>query len=103
MTNSIVNAEALGNTCRVLLTGGEYRPHRWDLAEYLSQQNIKSAHFNKSFSGVDGIDLVDDLMALDMDTANMDHLMISQSNNVFILIDHSKFREKSFIVFETNI
>lgn len=100
MTNSLANAEALSDTTRVLLTGGEFRPKRRDLAGYLSEQNIRSAHFNKCFAGVDGIDLVDGLMALDMDTANMDQTVTAQSDETFILTDHTKFRNQSFIIYE---
>lgn len=100
MTNSLSNAETLGSVTRVMLTGGEFRPHRRDLAGFISEKNIRSAHFSKSFIGVDGMDLVDGLMALDIDTANMDHLVAEQSEKSYILADHTKFEKQSFVVFQ---
>ncbi len=100
MTNSICNAEVLGEHNEVILTGGVYRPQRRDVAGYASEATIRGAHFNKSFIGVDGIELTDGLMALDNDTGNMDRLVTSRSDLVYILADSSKFRTKSFISYE---
>lgn len=100
MTNSIRAAEILGDLTDVLLTGGTYRPYRRDVAGYASEATIRGARFNKSFLGVDGVVLSDGLMALDNDTANMDRLVTSRSDSVFILADSSKFHTKSFISYE---
>ena len=100
MTNSLVNAEILSGATRVLLTGGEFRPKRRDVAGYISEQNLMSTHFNKCFMGVDGIDLNDGIMALDMDTANMDNIASQKSEHTYILADHHKFKKQSFVVFE---
>ena len=100
MTNSLVNAEALSTTTRVILTGGEFRPKRRDLAGYIGEQTLMSTHFNKCFMGVDGIDLNDGIMALDMDTATMDKIATEKSTHTFILADHQKFQKQSFVVYE---
>lgn len=100
MTNSIRTAELLGNLTEVILTGGSYRPHRRDVAGFASEATIRGAHFNKAFVGVDGIVLSDGLMALDNDTANMDRLVTSRSDSVYILADSSKFQTKFFISYE---
>lgn len=100
MTNSMVNAEVLSGTARVLLTGGEYRPERRDVAGYISEQTLMSSHFNKCFMGIDGIDLHDGVMAMDLDTANMDNIASEKSEHTFILADHKKFKRQSFVVFE---
>lgn len=100
MTNSMVNAEVLSGTARVLLTGGEYRPERRDVAGYISEQTLMSSHFNKCFMGIDGIDLDDGVMAMDLDTANMDNIASEKSEHTFILADHKKFKKQSFVVFE---
>lgn len=100
MTNSICNAEVMGELNDVILTGGVYRPKRRDVAGYTSEATIRGAHFNKSFIGVDGIELTDGLMALDSDTGNMDRLVTSRSDLVYILADSSKFKTKSFISYE---
>ncbi len=100
MTNSICNAEILGDINNVILTGGIYRPKRRDVAGYTSEATIRGAHFNKSFIGVDGIELSDGLMALDQDTGNMDRLVTSRSETAYILADSGKFCAKPFISYE---
>jgi DeoR/GlpR family transcriptional regulator of sugar metabolism len=100
VTNSLVNAEALSTTTRVILTGGEFRPKRRDLAGYVGEQTLMSTHFNKCFMGVDGIDLNGGIMTLDMDTATMDKIASEKSEHTFILADHHKFHKQSFVVFE---
>lgn len=100
MTNSICNAEILGDMVNVILTGGIYRPKRRDVAGYTSEATIRGAHFNKCFIGVDGIELSDGLMALDQDTGNMDRLVTSRSETAYILADSGKFCAKPFISYE---
>lgn len=99
MTNSLANAEALSGITRVVLTGGEFRPRRRDVAGYISEQNLMSMHFNKCFMGVDGIDIDNGIMAMDMDTANLDKIASEKSEHTFVLADHHKFSNQSFVVF----
>ena len=100
LTSSIACAELLAPHCSVMLTGGKVRPERRDVAGYLSEQMVRSARFDKSFIGVDGIDLSDGLMAFDMDTANLDRLVIDQSDKAYILADSSKFHKTYFTAYE---
>lgn len=100
LTNSIACAELLSHHCSVTLTGGKLRPERRDVAGFLSEQMVRNARFDKCFMGVDGIDLHEGLMAFDMDTANLDRMVASQSDTVYILADSSKFCQTYFTAYE---
>lgn len=100
LTNSIVCAEMLAPHCQVMLTGGKIRLARRDVAGYLSEQMVRSSRFDKCFIGVDGIDLHDGLMAFDLDTSNLDRLVMEQSDDAYVLADHSKFHRTYFTAYE---
>ncbi|WP_282923608.1 DeoR/GlpR family DNA-binding transcription regulator [Mediterraneibacter massiliensis] len=100
MTNSIANAEILSSASNVILTGGEYRPARRDTAGIAGEKAIANARFSKAFIGLDAIDIRDGLMAWDIDTARIDHLAIKHSNHVYLLVDSSKFSQKTFVNYE---
>ena len=100
MTNSIANAEVLSPCVKVVLTGGEYRCERKDTIGLIGEKAISGAKFSKVFMGLDAIDISDGLMTWDIDTARIDYLAINNSSKVFLLIDSSKFINKSFINYE---
>lgn len=98
-TNSIVNAEILSKATKVLFIGGDYRPHRRDVAGSLSERIIRGARFSKCFLGVDAIDVDVGLMVFDIETGNLDELASARSDFQYILADSHKFRDKSFITY----
>lgn len=100
MTNSIANVEFLSKVTRVVLTGGEYRPERFDVAGNLTEKNIARSRFDKAFVGVDGIDIEDGLMALDIDTASSDRMVAKRAQVVYVLADSQKFLKKAFISYQ---
>lgn len=99
LTNSISSAELLARHCTVMLTGGKLRVERRDMAGFMSEQTIRNAHFDKCFIGVDGIDLNEGLVALDLDTANLDRMVAEQSDVAYILADSSKFNKTHFMTY----
>ena len=99
LTNSIASAELLAGDCTVMLTGGRLRAERRDMAGYLSEQMVRNAHFDKCFIGVDGISMNEGLVALDMETANLDRMVVDQSDAAFILADSSKFNRPCFVTY----
>ena len=100
LTNSVACAEMLAAHCTVILTGGKLRLERRDMAGFISEQMVRNARFDKCFVGVDGIDLHEGLMALDLDTANLDRIAVDQSDAAYILADSSKFRRTYFTAYE---
>jgi len=99
LTNSIASAELLAGYCTVMLTGGRLRAERRDMAGYLSEQMVRNAHFDKCFIGVDGINIHEGLVALDMDTANLDRMVVEQSDAAYILADSSKFHKTCSVTY----
>jgi DeoR/GlpR family transcriptional regulator of sugar metabolism len=97
MTNTFATAEILSEDARVIVTGGNYRTMQRDLAGIICEKTLQKSHFNRSFVGVDGIDIAEGLMTFDIDTARVDQLVIANSDHNYILTDHSKFRRSSFI------
>jgi DeoR/GlpR family transcriptional regulator of sugar metabolism len=97
MTNSFNNADILAKDARVIVTGGNYRIMQRDLAGIICEKTIHNSHFNKSFVGVDGIDINGGLMTFDIDTARIDQMVIANSDHNYILTDHTKFKRSSFI------
>jgi DeoR family transcriptional regulator, fructose operon transcriptional repressor len=98
-TNSIINAEILSPYTKVLLIGGEYNPHRRDVAGFFSEKMITGIHFNKCFLGIDAIDVEAGLMAFDVETASLDYLVSMHSDKKIILADSQKFMRKSYITY----
>jgi DeoR/GlpR family transcriptional regulator of sugar metabolism len=97
MTNAFNNADILAGYARVIVTGGNYRTMQRDLAGIICEKTIQKSRFNKSFVGVDGIDIEGGLMTFDIDTARIDQLVIANSDHNYILTDHTKFKRSSFI------
>jgi DeoR/GlpR family transcriptional regulator of sugar metabolism len=97
MTNSFDNAAILAPEVRVIVTGGDYRVARRDLAGLICEKTIQKSHFNRAFVGVDGIDIEGGLMTFDIDTARSDQLVVANSDEAYILTDHTKFKRTSFI------
>jgi len=98
-TTSVINAEILSPYNKVLLIGGEYRPHRRDVAGYFSEKMISGIHFDKCFLGIDAIDVEAGLMAFDIETASLDDLVSTHSDTKFILADSQKFKRRSYITY----
>ncbi len=96
-TNSVANAEAMADCCTVMLLGGQFRSKRRDVAGYMSEKFLKNLQFEKCFLGVDGLSLLNGLMAMDTDTARLDELAISHSTSTYVLATSDKFAMRSFV------
>lgn len=96
-TNSLVNLELLEQYCPVSLVGGTYRPNRKDTCGFLAEEALKSLHFTKCFLGADGFDVQNGFTTTDYDTARLNALAITQSENSYVLIDSKKFGYNAFV------
>ncbi len=97
LTNSIANMQILAEYCDVILIGGNYRPHRKDVAGVASVKFLSFFYFTQSFIGADGISLADGFMTTDLNTAHLDEMVIARSTRSIVLADSSKFGRSSFI------
>jgi len=100
-TNSLTNLEILHPFCKVTLLGGLYRHERQDFSGYLCDKTLQSLRFDLSFIGADAINMVDGIMALDIDTVRFDEILVSRSEKVIILADSAKFEKYSLISYAT--
>lgn len=96
-TNSLSNLEVLESVSKVVLIGGDYRPSRRDFCGYISERLIKTLQFSKCFLSVDGIDIDNGLMAIDIETARLDELILSRSIDTYVLASSDKFSKHYFV------
>lgn len=96
-TNSLANLEVLYPYCDVILVGGTYNSDRKDFSGYSSEIYIRQFNYKKAFLGADGLTIDQGLMAMDESIARLDKLVITRSEESYILLDSSKFGKKSFL------
>ena len=99
ITNSFANMEVLSDVCEVILIGGRYRPRRKDFAGYASERFIQCFNYRKTFLGADGFDLENGFSGTDTETAGLNELLLSRSEEVYVLLDSSKICARSFVSF----
>lgn len=99
ITNSIVILDTLADYCKVILIGGVFRKRRKDFAGLFSERVIKSLRFSKCFLGADAVDIDEGFMTMDIETSSLDEIILSQSEESYILVDSTKFKCKSLIAY----
>jgi len=75
----------------VIFTGGTYNPITSSLHGITTQNFLKQFYFSKSYLGTSGIDYTRGLTTPSIDEAETKKVVISNSENVYILADSSKF------------
>lgn len=98
-TNSLANLEVLSLVTQVNLIGGNYRPNRKDFSGYLAETAVNQLWFSKCFLGTDGINISSGFYTTDFDIANLNRLVASKSNRVYVLCDSQKFQKTSLIAY----
>lgn len=98
-TNSLVNLNILKNYTKVNLIGGEYRDNRRDFCGIITEMAIQSIYFNKCFVGTDGYSKGVGFTASDFQTAKISRMLITNSNEGYILATKAKFKQSSGICF----
>jgi len=97
VTNSFANLQVLNDVCEVILIGGEYRTHRKAFAGYAAERFVKNFNYRKAFLGADGFDVSEGFMATDANTAKLNEIVISRSEENIALLDSSKLGIRSFV------
>jgi DeoR/GlpR family transcriptional regulator of sugar metabolism len=97
-TNSLITLNILAPVHNnIMVIGGHYRERRKDFSGYLSELALKGLQFNSCFIGADAISLAHGIMAMDFDTVRFDTVLVSHSENVFVLAHSEKFNKSSLI------
>lgn len=102
-TNSLRNLQILADYCDVSLIGGLFRSRRQDFCGYFAEKVLEMLSFKKCFLSADGIGLAPDegVMATDVNTAKLNHIILHRADNVYLLADSTKFARRSFVQYAT--
>ncbi len=94
VTNGIDQALlAVQRGLSVTLLGGEVKPNTHAIAGISAYQQLHKMNFSHSFLGMNGLHEVHGLTTTNMDEALLKELAMQQSQNIRILMDHSKVNE----------
>lgn len=93
VTNSLFVAAVLSNTDHVntYILGGHVLAKPAAAMDNLTAETLENYHVSKLFTGINRIDLRVGLTSADADHANVKKAMISVSDEVYVLADHTKF------------
>lgn len=97
VTNGYKNMETAiqNNISDLIVLGGEVRRETYSVLGSITLDEIQLYHFDKSFIGVNGVDLKIGLTNASIDESALKKRAISQSDTTYTLVDHSKFNKKS--------
>lgn len=98
-TNSLANLEILSPHLKVNLVGGEYRSNRKDFSGYLTEQALSGMYFTKCFVGADGCAEGTTFTTTDFETARMNQIAMRNSEQVYMLVDSSKFTSSAHVAY----
>lgn len=81
---------------QVILIGGQYKASTGAIVGATAIEQMKSYHFNRSFVGMNGIDLDSGLTTPDPAEAALKQAAIRHANRAYVLVDQSKFGQVAF-------
>jgi len=98
ITNSLNIAGALVDfpNVKVIMLGGTLRRKSLSLVGNVAAESLKNYYCDKVFMGVDGIDTQYGISTPNVDEAHLNNIMISNSREVIVVTDSSKFKNRSF-------
>lgn len=98
VTNGVVHASMLADKgVRTILVGGELKNTTKAIVGVEAVNSLKQYRFNKVFMGINGIHPQYGYTTPDPDEAAVKQVAMEQSEQCFILADHTKFDEVSFV------
>lgn len=98
VTNGVPHAELLTDyRVDTILLGGKIKQKTKAIIGTVAEQQLSSMHFTKAFMGMNGVDPHYGLTTPDIEEASVKKKAIEQSNESYVLADHSKLGEVSFI------
>jgi DeoR family fructose operon transcriptional repressor len=97
VTNSLAFGATFAQNCPVLLTGGNIRADRMDLAGPVALENLERYNFSKAVLGADAVSADGELATTDEDTSLLAAAVLKRCSSVMILVDSKKLGKKSFV------
>ncbi len=97
VTNGFKNMEVAikNNISNLIMLGGEFRSETYSFLGSMTLDEMRTFHFDKSFIGVNGVDLKIGLTNANINESALKRRAIEQSDQTYTLVDHSKFDKKS--------
>lgn len=100
VTNAFINAKKLAQRgFKVIIIAGEIKAATEAVVGSEAVSTLMNYNFTKCFMGVNGISLKNGFSTPDKNEADVKRTAISQSREVFILGDHSKFGKITAVTF----
>jgi DeoR/GlpR family transcriptional regulator of sugar metabolism len=98
-TNDLYIAFELMNheNVEVTMLGGKLRKKYFNAMGVLTTQLIKNIHVDRTFLGVDAINVEGGLMVYSTEEAELKRLMIEKSRETIVVCDHSKFEKMALM------
>jgi DeoR/GlpR family transcriptional regulator of sugar metabolism len=92
VTNAVNVAMELASdeSVEVIVTGGSLRPRTYELVGHIADKTFGGFHLDIALLGVDGISLEHGLSTYTIADAHTDYLLMSHSERVWVVADHSK-------------
>jgi len=98
-TNDIYIALELLNheSINITMLGGNLRRKYFNTMGVLTRQLMKNIHMDRTFIGVDAINVEGGLMVYSPEEAELKRLMIEKSEETIVVCDHSKFEKMALM------
>lgn len=103
ITNSMVIIQKYANfpNIELIILGGIFKKRSKAILPYLFENFANIINVNKAFIGTNGI-FENKVTYSDISEGKIEEIMINNSIENYILLDHSKFDKKSFFTFDSN-
>lgn len=98
--NLFIATELVGTEIDLIVLGGTVRENSFSLIGSLCEDGLKKIYVDKAFVGTTGAS-AEGVMTPDINEAQIKSMMVSQSNENFIVADSSKFGGPSFALYAT--
>lgn len=100
VTNSVIHAAALAEQqITTIVLGGLIKPDTKAIINTTAFEQLQSLRFDKCFIGTNSITAQFGYATPDIEEAHIKQLAIQNSQQSFVLADHSKFKKSSFVHF----
>ncbi|WP_026487261.1 DeoR/GlpR family DNA-binding transcription regulator [Caldanaerobius polysaccharolyticus] len=99
ITNSekIILELANAKDCKVISTGGELKVNSLSLVGHLAEKALKNYYVNKAIISCKGFDMEKGITESNEREAEVKKAMVQSAEEVFMLVDHTKFDKSSFV------
>lgn len=98
VTNAVTHAlELLERGIETIILGGTLKQTTNAIVGITAVQQLQQLYFDKAFLGINGIDDQAGYTTPDVEEAFIKKTAVNQSQKNYILADHSKFKQRSFV------